>query len=548
MKILLILFVLFTQFSLEKAVLTLTGAADISEISEEEFERYRTLAARPLAVNRCSRSALVKCGILSAYQVESLLKYRSEHGDILSATQLSTVGGFAGETANALSPFIDFSQGKGNADVKLHLEDVEAVAGGGLKIAEAKPAYQWRARTSVEAESGNYGFGAAMGAKSSWSGRLSPPETPGWNLHANAGRWLTSFVAGCFNVRLGQGLLMWTGSTFDSYATPSALMKKPSGIIPYKGWSPSYSLKGGGARMDFGDFSIMPFVSFGNAVEYGGHLSWNHRNGEIGASTLFSNEMQGYSLDFQHTVRGCVLYGEACIKKEAGQPLSPSVLAGTNFPAGLFIMGLRALWSRTRHNATAALSFNSQDRKHSLNLGTTAEYSPEKRTLGIKARCEYSTSLSDKLSIATKGGASLKDKARYTLRQDVSWDNGCLSAGVRADAAYSVRTAVSISTELGYKARESSTPWAVILQSGAFLVDNWDDRIYVYMKDLPGNFSVPALYGRGWWANVCAKVTAVRRLDLCIRLMYSAYPWAREADLHKKPALNAGLQVSWKLF
>ena len=38
---------------------------------------------------------------------------------------------------------------------------------------------------------------------------------------------------------------------------------------------------------------------------------------------------------------------------------------------------------------------------------------------------------------------------------------------------------------------------SAFLRATFFRVDNWDDRIYCYERDLPGSFSVPALYGRG---------------------------------------------------
>ena len=52
--------------------------------------------------------------------------------------------------------------------------------------------------------------------------------------------------------------------------------------------------------------------------------------------------------------------------------------------------------------------------------------------------------------------------------------------------------------EIGYK----HPLWYLYLRQGAFMVDDWDDRIYVYERDAPGNFNVPALYGRGFWTSM----------------------------------------------
>ena len=40
-----------------------------------------------------------------------------------------------------------------------------------------------------------------------------------------------------------------------------------------------------------------------------------------------------------------------------------------------------------------------------------------------------------------------------------------------------------------------------------FDIDHWDDRIYVYERDAPGNFSSRAFCGRGWNAQVYAGIT-----------------------------------------
>jgi hypothetical protein len=42
----------------------------------------------------------------------------------------------------------------------------------------------------------------------------------------------------------------------------------------------------------------------------------------------------------------------------------------------------------------------------------------------------------------------------------------------------------------------------ISIRSGLFFVDNWEDRIYVYERDMPGSFNVPAFYGNGFWISI----------------------------------------------
>ena len=69
--------------------------------------------------------------------------------------------------------------------------------------------------------------------------------------------------------------------------------------------------------------------------------------------------------------------------------------------------------------------------------------------------------------------------------------------------------------------------FAAFLQCGAFFIDDWDNRIYVYMRDAPGGYSVPAMYGRGWWISAYSRVKFGQRYTLYFRVLYTSYPWAR---------------------
>ncbi|MBR1488089.1 MAG: hypothetical protein IJ603_04285 [Bacteroidales bacterium] len=77
--------------------------------------------------------------------------------------------------------------------------------------------------------------------------------------------------------------------------------------------------------------------------------------------------------------------------------------------------------------------------------------------------------------------------------------------------------------ELGWKPSEA---FSVYGRGGIFKVDDWDDRIYVYERDAPGSFTVPARYGRGWDAALYAAWRPARRHSLWLRLETVRYPWS----------------------
>jgi hypothetical protein len=94
----------------------------------------------------------------------------------------------------------------------------------------------------------------------------------------------------------------------------------------------------------------------------------------------------------------------------------------------------------------------------------------------------------------------------------------------RYDAVLGRRPAWNWDLEAGGK----TGPSAGSARGGLFKVDDWDDRIYVYERDAPGSFTVPARYGRGWDAALYAAWRPARRHCFWLRLETVRYPapWA----------------------
>ena len=84
--------------------------------------------------------------------------------------------------------------------------------------------------------------------------------------------------------------------------------------------------------------------------------------------------------------------------------------------------------------------------------------------------------------------------------------------------------------EGGYRRDKFST----YLKVGIYLIENWEDRIYSYERNGPGNFSVPAFHGKGSWATLytswkfsrwgklyCIETVKPGRAELKLQLMLS---------------------------
>ena len=101
------------------------------------------------------------------------------------------------------------------------------------------------------------------------------------------------------------------------------------------------------------------------------------------------------------------------------------------------------------------------------------------------------------------------------------------------------KTGVLSFAEVGRKG-ENLTAY---LRQGIFFIDDWDDRIYVYERDAPGSFNVPAMYGRGLWTSLMASARINSSLRLYSRASYVCYPFMEK----KKPGkAELKLQLQWR--
>lgn len=117
---------------------------------------------------------------------------------------------------------------------------------------------------------------------------------------------------------------------------------------------------------------------------------------------------------------------------------------------------------------------------------------------------------------------------RTDLRTDLCWTCGPWAVNARLNGLHSRKTAFLAYLEPCWK-RETI---ACYFRFTAFAVDSWDDRIYSYERDAPGNFNVPAYYGRGFSMNL--NFSAKWRIGRSTLKSYIAaglvrYPWMENA-------------------
>jgi hypothetical protein len=164
---------------------------------------------------------------------------------------------------------------------------------------------------------------------------------------------------------------------------------------------------------------------------------------------------------------------------------------------------------------------------------------PETESIQVKVSADGDISISERSTLKLKLSHRSRTwgrRFRTEARADFLWNKSEFSASARIDLLHCVSLGFLGYIEVGYKTR---TLYLYMKQS-VFIVDNWDDRIYAYERDIPGNFSVPAFYGRGLASSMILSWKFSRWGRLYLKGSLSSYPFM---DGQKKKPGRAELKL-----
>ena len=180
--------------------------------------------------------------------------------------------------------------------------------------------------------------------------------------------------------------------------------------------------------------------------------------------------------------------------------------------------------------------FGSSVRRCTGVLALDAAYFPipksaeSSRSIQLKVQAEWKIMLSGSFRADLRLVERFRtwgDMFRTDIRADLRWFFGKWNAVLRLNALKCSGWGLLGYAEGGYVSGSLS----LYGRMGAFRIDDWDDRIYVYERNAPGTFSVPAYYGRGVWAAFTAGWKYARWGKLYARAAVITYPFM----IQKKP-------------
>lgn len=516
-----------------ESILRLTGADGAEELDADEIERLTDLMERPVRINQASSSVLTASGLFGPYRVASLMDYMSRHGDVMSLTELAGVDGFGDDFVSRVAPFISLEGG--SLQQKPAWSDIrnDLAVKGAFRHRDQPPG-DWNYGMKYRLQAG--GMTASVAVSQSYDRTTAAPEHYSGSVAYDFEKIRTKVVAGDFHARFGQALTLWSGSFMNSLNAPSAFMKKPSGITGTWSFTGSSALTGIASETAFDRLRISALVAFPKIkdprktteIMPAGNITWLTRSGHVGA-TYASGKI---SSDAAFCVRGVNLFGEAAYDLGTGDP---ALLCGTEFSASekLRLAGLLRYIPNDLYGGAFSGEFKTSGQGSTGTFSIDAICYPmgkggeESHSVQVKALLNWDVFLAEGLRLKVRLSERLRSwgyRFRTDLRADLSYESGAFYSAFRANGLHCAGLAFVGYAEQGLRAQKVT----MYLRQGVFFVDDWEDRIYVYERDAPGSFNVPAMYGRGWMASLVLSARLSRSMKCYARLSRTAYSFMPE--------------------
>ncbi len=561
-----------------EAIMKFTGTDSPEELNPYEVERLEDLLEHPLRINYASASKMTDTGLFSIYQIASLTDYIRRHGDVMSFMELAAVDGFGEDFTQRIAPFISLESSglptgttgiRNEASLRTSLKSNKA-ATYGLK-------YKLTAGERIS---------AGLSVSRTSDSKTSAPDAFSGHLAYYMKRWQGKIILGDFNARFGQGLSLWNGLDFNTLASPSTFMKRPSGISVSSSFTGNYSRRGVAADIQAGRFRVSAFMAVKGLEQFAGgkldlipaaNLAMLFRNGQISLTHYMdfsiahppvapaglsgnATDLTGSSAsdpalpettipemktsaDFAFCFKGTDIYGEFAydwVAASISSLLGVSSRIAGKVPVSAMLRYLpskeyavstaAALSSGKTMTINGAEGFGATIKRHKLEISADAAYYPisksddGRKSLQLKSQIKWDVMISN----SVRAEVRLSERIRtwgQPFRTDLRADFKYLSEYIYTTIRLNALHSKSLGLLAYAEGGYRTERLSLYLRQGFFRADNWDDRIYAYERDAPGSFNVPAYYGRGLWTAATFSWKFTRWGRLYFRAAYTAYPF-----------------------
>ena len=534
-----------------EAIFAFLGSDNPEELDSDEVARLEHLLEYPVSINGSNKSQLLSCGLFSAYQIAVLEDYIVRHGIVGSFMELSLLDGFGEEFVRKAAPFVTLSTRMANPSNQNYGVKNELACKGTYTLRENESddlSYAMKYRVDVKGRLAGVFSASRTTAAESWA-----PSAYSGSISLRLAKIPLRLIAGDFNARFGQGLVLWSNSFITSVTTIDTFMKNPTGISQPWSFTGSNTLTGVAADYNAGKFLISAMTAFHGIKTSTGmprniqimpaaNISWFCKYGQISmTNVMFLPLVRGSfdlifktGLDAAFCIRGVNLFGE--LAHDWSTMLS-SVAVGSRFGMGKhteMAVLVRALQNEEYECAVSgSFTFGKKFKGSYLSDVTYYPISKDNAdsfSLQLKSQIVCEISFCEKWKMKFRLSERIRTWGlpfRTDARADISFTSDPFTATMRVNVLNCDASGILSYLEGGFSMQKIT----VYLRQGIFFIDDWDDRIYVYERDSPGSFNVPAMYGRGLWTSLCSSMKIRQSLRVYARASYVSYPFMQK----KKP-------------
>jgi hypothetical protein len=255
------------------------GEAELSSLLDD-LDEYRS---QPIDINHASEAELRSAPFLRQTQVEAILRYRENFGDLSTLYELLYTNAFDASDLEYIQSFvilakIDTLKQKEVQQIPDNLKHQlvmrwaargEKAVGYSSTEDGKQPAFQGdrnKAMLRYRVNVSNWfsaGITTEKDAGEQWI-RHHQPDFVSAHVFYKPQKFIHAIALGDFNARFGQGLILWNGFSFGKYSFPSSVIRYNQGISAFAGTDENRFLRGAATSFRFRNFELTVLGSIRN--------------------------------------------------------------------------------------------------------------------------------------------------------------------------------------------------------------------------------------------------------------------------------------------
>jgi hypothetical protein len=270
-------------YSIEEIIENLVQSAEEEGFDfDTYFETFSYYSENPLDINKASKDDLINLKLLTERQAISLLQYLEKYGDLITIYELQAVPYFDLNTIYSILPFVKV---KGSID-DYFVPFSKLLSGGQHQIffryIQQFPLREGYLRDEDEAtrylgspsrlyfryrhQYGNKLSYGITGEKDAGEQFFRGANKQGFDFYSahffyQPNKLLKSIALGDYEIRFGQGLVMWSGFGFNKSPMTVNVKKESQVLRPYTSVNEYLFLRGAAATFEHKNWQFTPFVS-----------------------------------------------------------------------------------------------------------------------------------------------------------------------------------------------------------------------------------------------------------------------------------------------